>query len=426
MAEIFETKEMTERVILVGVSYQENDDTEQSLDELCELASTAGAVTVGRMIQNREAPHPGTYLGKGKIEELKQLAWELDATGIICDDELSPAQLANLEDLLEIKVMDRTLIILDIFAQRASTREGKIQVELAQLRYRATRLTGLGRSLSRLGGGIGTRGPGEKKLEIDRRLIKDRIAQLKQELETVKRHRDVARQQRSKNPVPVVAIVGYTNAGKSTLLNQLTGANVLEEDKLFATLDPTTRNLKLASGQEILLTDTVGFIRKLPHHLIQAFRSTLEEAKYADLILHVVDASNPQMDVHMHVVYDTLNQLEVGDKPVITLFNKIDRMDDEQSIYLKDFRAEVTLPVSAKYEKGLEEVKDAMEEIFRKSKVLIERVFDYKRAGDIAVIRKYGQLLEEEYRAEVSLFELMFQKMSMLSWNFKHKITRYT
>lgn len=400
MAEIFETKQMTERVILVGVSYQENDDTEQSLDELCELAGTAGAVTVGRMIQNREAPHPGTYLGKGKIEELKQLVWELDASGIICDDELSPAQLSNLEDLLETKVMDRTLIILDIFAQRASTREGKIQVELAQLRYRATRLTGLGKSLSRLGGGIGTRGPGEKKLEVDRRLIKDRISQLKQELETVKRHREVARQQRSKNPVPVVAIVGYTNAGKSTLLNQLTGANVLEEDKLFATLDPTTRNLKLASGQEILLTDTVGFIRKLPHHLIQAFRSTLEEAKYADLILHVVDASNPQMDVHMHVVYDTLNQLEVGDKPVITLFNKIDRMNDEQSIYLKDFRAEVTLPVSAKYEKGLEEVKDAMEEIFRKSKVLIERVFDYKRAGDIAVIRKYGQLLEEEYRAE--------------------------
>lgn len=400
MAEIFETKQMTERVILVGVSYQDNDDTEQSLDELCELASTAGAVTVGRMIQNREAPHPGTYLGKGKIEELKQLIWEEDATGIICDDELSPAQLANLEDLLDTKVMDRTLIILDIFAQRASTREGKIQVELAQLRYRATRLTGLGRSLSRLGGGIGTRGPGEKKLEVDRRLIKDRISQLKQELETVKRHREVARQQRSKNPIPVVAIVGYTNAGKSTLLNQLTGANVLEEDKLFATLDPTTRNLKLASGQEVLLTDTVGFIRKLPHHLIQAFRSTLEEAKYADLILHVVDASNPQMDVHMHVVYDTLNQLEVGDKPVITLFNKIDRMDVEQDMYLKDFRAEETLRVSAKYEKGLDEVKDAMEEIFRKSKVLIERVFDYRRAGDIAVIRKYGQLLEEEYRAE--------------------------
>ena len=295
--------------------------------------------------------------------------------------------------------MDRTLIILDIFAQRASTREGKIQVELAQLRYRSTRLTGLGRSLSRLGGGIGTRGPGEKKLEVDRRLIRDRISQLKQELEAVKRHREVARQQRSKNPVPVVAIVGYTNAGKSTLLNQLTGANVLEEDKLFATLDPTTRNLKLDSGQEVLLTDTVGFIRKLPHHLIQAFRSTLEEAKYADIILHVVDASNPQMDIHMHVVYDTLNQLEVGDKPVITLFNKMDCLEDADAV-MKDFRAEKTLRISAKKDIGLDEVKEALEEILRQSKMLIERVFEYSRAGDIAVIRKYGQLLEEEYRAD--------------------------
>ena len=400
MAEIFETKQMTERVILVGVSYHDNDDTAQSLDELGELAATAGAVTVGRLIQNREAPHPGTYLGKGKIEELRQLIWEEDATGIICDDELSPAQLGNLQDMLDIKVMDRTLIILDIFAQRASTREGKIQVELAQLRYRATRLTGLGRSLSRLGGGIGTRGPGEKKLEMDRRLIKDRISQLKQELEAVKRHREVARQQRSKNPVPVAAIVGYTNAGKSTLLNQRTGAGVLEEDKLFATLDPTTRTLKLDSGQEILLTDTVGFIRKLPHHLIQAFRSTLEEAKYADMIIHVVDASNPQMDIHMHVVYETLNQLEVGDKPVITLFNKTDRLCEGSDRIFKDFRAEKTLAISAKNKMGLDEVKDTIEELLRQSKILIERVFDYKRAGDIAVIRKYGQLLEEEYRAE--------------------------
>ena len=400
MAEIFETKQMTERVILVGVSYHDNDDTAQSLDELGELAATAGAVTVGRLIQNREAPHPGTYLGKGKIEELRQLIWEEDATGIICDDELSPAQLGNLQDMLDIKVMDRTLIILDIFAQRASTREGKIQVELAQLRYRATRLTGLGRSLSRLGGGIGTRGPGEKKPEMDRRLIKDRISQLKQELEAVKRHREVARQQRSKNPVPVAAIVGYTNAGKSTLLNQMTGAGVLEEDKLFATLDPTTRTLKLDSGQEILLTDTVGFIRKLPHHLIQAFRSTLEEAKYADMIIHVVDASNPQMDIHMHVVYETLNQLEVGDKPVITLFNKTDRLCEGSDRIFKDFRAEKTLAISAKNKMGLDEVKDTIEELLRQSKILIERVFDYKRAGDIAVIRKYGQLLEEEYRAE--------------------------
>lgn len=401
MAEIYETKQLTERVILVGVSFMEGEDTEQSLDELEELAYTAGAQAVGRLIQNREAPHPGTYLGKGKIEELRELIWETDATGIICDDELSPAQLANLQDMLDTKVMDRTLIILDIFAQRAFTREGKIQVELAQLRYRSTRLTGLGRSLSRLGGGIGTRGPGEKKLEVDRRLIRERISQLKQELEAVKRHREVARQQRSRNPVPVAAIVGYTNAGKSTLLNQLTGAGVLEEDKLFATLDPTTRNLKLPSGQEILLTDTVGFIRKLPHHLINAFRSTLEEAKYADIILHVVDVSNPQADIHMHVVYDTLNELQVGDKPVVTLFNKTDRLEAEGSEGIfKDFRADKTLKISARYQSGFDELKAVLEDILRESKMLIERVFEYSRAGDIAVIRKYGQLLEEEYRAE--------------------------
>ena len=401
MAEIYETKQLTERVILVGVSFMEGEDTEQSLDELEELAYTAGAQAVGRLIQNREAPHPGTYLGKGKIEELRELIWDTDATGIICDDELSPAQLANLQDMLDTKVMDRTLIILDIFAQRASTREGKIQVELAQLRYRSTRLTGLGRSLSRLGGGIGTRGPGEKKLEVDRRLIRERISQLKQELEAVKRHREVARQQRSRNPVPVAAIVGYTNAGKSTLLNQLTGAGVLEEDKLFATLDPTTRNLKLPSGQEILLTDTVGFIRKLPHHLINAFRSTLEEAKYADIILHVVDVSNPQADIHMHVVYDTLNELQVGDKPVVTLFNKTDRLEAEGSEGIfKDFRADKTLKISARYQSGFDELKAVLEDILRESKMLIERVFEYSRAGDIAVIRKYGQLLEEEYRAE--------------------------
>lgn len=400
MTEIYETKTLTERVILVGVSFQDGEDTEQSLDELEELAATAGAETVGRLIQNREAPHPGTYLGKGKIEELKEKIWEKDATGIICDDELSPAQLANLQDMLDTKVMDRTLIILDIFAQRASTREGKIQVELAQLRYRSTRLTGLGRSLSRLGGGIGTRGPGEKKLEVDRRLIRERISQLNQELDAVKRHREVARQQRSRNPVPVIAIVGYTNAGKSTLLNHLTGANVLEEDKLFATLDPTTRNLKLDSGQEVLLTDTVGFIRKLPHHLINAFRSTLEEAKYADIILHVVDVSNVQADIHMYVVYDTLNQLEVGDKPILTLFNKVDRIKPSEADEYKDFRAEKTLKISAKCQMGLDEVKEAIEDILRQSKVLIERVFEYSRAGDIAVIRKYGQLLTEEYQPD--------------------------
>ena len=284
MAELFDMKELEERVILVAVSTSDEDDTEASLDELEELADTAGATAIGRLVQNREKIHPGTYLGSGKIGELREMVWEMGATGVICDDELSPAQLRNLESALDTKVMDRTMVILDIFAAHATTSEGKIQVELAQLRYRAARLVGLRSSLSRLGGGIGTRGPGEKKLEMDRRLIKNRIAQLNRELREVKRHRELTREQRTKNRIPVVAIVGYTNAGKSTLLNTLTGAGVLQEDQLFATLDPTTRSRKLPSGQEILLTDTVGFIRKLPHHLIDAFKSTLEEAKYADLI----------------------------------------------------------------------------------------------------------------------------------------------
>lgn len=399
MPDFYENKAIEERVILVGVATEETARVEESLDELEELAGTAGAVTVGRLIQNREMVHPGTYLGRGKLEELAALIRELNATGIICDDELSPAQMANMEDALETKVMDRTLLILDIFAGRASTKEGKIQVELAQLRYRATRLVGMRDSLSRLGGGIGTRGPGEKKLEVDRRLIRERISQLRRELEGVKRHREVARQQREKNRIPVIAIVGYTNAGKSTLLNRLTGAGVLEEDKLFATLDPTTRNLMLESGQEILLTDTVGFIHKLPHHLIDAFRSTLEEARYADILIHMVDASNPQADMHMHVVYETLANLEIRDKPIITVLNKIDLLTDREALVsLKDFKADHTMAVSVKTGEGLESLLSCIEDILRANKILIERVFDYAHAGDIAVIRKYGQLLEERYQ----------------------------
>ena len=391
-------EEVEERVILVGVSTGEGDDTAQSLDELEELAKTAGAVTVGRVIQNREQIHPGTYIGTGKIAEVQQLAYEVEATGIICDDELTPAQLKNLEEELDLKVMDRTLIILDIFASRASTSEGKIQVELAQLKYRQARLVGLGSSLSRLGGGIGTRGPGEKKLEMDRRLIKSRIAQLNRELDEVKRHREVARSKRSRKSTAVIAIVGYTNAGKSTLLNTLTGAQVLEEDKLFATLDPTTRILELPSGQEILLTDTVGFIRKLPHHLIDAFRSTLEEARYADMILHVVDASSPQMDQQMYVVYETLKNLGVTDKKIVTLFNKQDKMTENQPH--RDLKAEKTIRISAKWGEGLGEVKQILEDLLNEKNVLIERFYDYRDAGVISLIRKYGQLLEEEYRGD--------------------------
>lgn len=398
MAEMIELKETQERVILVGVSTSDHDDTAKSLDELEELAATAGAVTVGRVIQNLDQIHSGTYVGKGKLEEIKDLLWETEATGIICDDELSPIQLGNMEDILDTKVMDRTLIILDIFAGRASTNEGKIQVELAQLKYRQSRLTGLGKSLSRLGGGIGTRGPGEKKLEVDRRLIRDRIAQLNRELKDVKRHREITREQRSRNQIPVVAIVGYTNAGKSTLLNTLTGAGVLEEDKLFATLDPTTRNLKLPSKQEVLLTDTVGFIRKLPHHLIEAFRSTLEEAKYADIILHVVDASNPQVDEQMHIVYETLTNLEVKNKPIITAFNKQDKVEGER--ILRDFHADHVVRISAKYGDGLTELQGVIEEILRGQKILIEKVYSYAEAGKIQLIRKYGELIEEAYRDE--------------------------
>ena len=395
---LYEIKEEKERVILVGVSTRENDDTEDSLDELKDLVKTAGAEAVGRVIQKRELVHPGTYVGKGKIEEIRELLWELDATGIVCDDELSPAQMNNLTDILDVKVMDRTMVILDIFAGRASTSEGKIQVELAQLKYRQSQLTGAGRAMSRLGGGIGTRGPGEKKLEMDRRLIKNRIAQLNRELREVKRHRELTREHRTKNRIPVVAIVGYTNAGKSTLLNTLTGAGVLQEDQLFATLDPTTRSRKLPSGQEILLTDTVGFIRKLPHHLIDAFKSTLEEAKYADLILHVVDASNPQMDEQMYVVYETLQRLEAMDKPVVTAFNKMDRIGE--SLTVRDFKADRIVQVSAKTGEGLEALLQAIEEILREQKIYIERVYSYQESGKIQLIRKYGELLEEEYKED--------------------------
>lgn len=398
MTEGIEIKDLEERFILVAVSVNAGDDTEESLDELEELAKTAGVTTVAKVIQNRETVHPGTYIGKGKIEEIKILAEELLATGIVCDDELSPAQLKNLQDALEIKVIDRTVMILDIFAARASTKEGKIQVELAQLKDRASRLVGLRSSLSRQGGGIGTKGPGEKKLEMDRRLIKERITILNKELEDVKKSRETTRQQRSRNAVPVVAIVGYTNAGKSTLLNTLTGAGVLEEDKLFATLDPTTRNLTLESGQHILLTDTVGFIRKLPHHLIDAFRSTLEEAKYADIILHVVDSSSTEAYKQMHIVYDTLSKLGVRDKPVVTAFNKLDKLETDQII--KDFKADKTVRISAKTKEGLDLLLDQIEGILKNCKTLIEKVFSYEEAGRIQQIRKYGQLLVEEYRED--------------------------
>lgn len=416
MAELIEIGEQQEQVILFAASTNASDDTEESVEELRELVKTAGAETVGVVIQNRENIHPGTYLGKGKIQELKEMVWESGATGVVCDDELSPAQLKNLEDALDTKVMDRTMIILDIFAARAKTREGKIQVELAQLRYRAVRLVGLRNSLSRLGGGIGTRGPGETKLEVDRRRIHERISQLKSELQDVERHRDVVRKQREQSGTLTAAIVGYTNAGKSTLLNKLTGAGILAEDKLFATLDPTTRALTLPGGEKVLLTDTVGFIRKLPHHLVEAFKSTLEEARYCDVILHVVDCSNPQMDMQMHVVYETLRRLDIKDKEIITVFNKVDRPDADTAC--RDMSADYKVKLSAKTGEGIEELLDLFAIILRNRRIYFEKVFAYRDAGRIQTIRKSGQLLSEEYQDDgihvkayvpVELFEELYR-----------------
>lgn len=394
---MYETAENTEKIILVAVATGNEDDAMESLDELEELVNTAGAVVVGRVIQNLDHINNTTYVGSGKVQEIKDLIWETEADAIVCDDELSPAQYKNLEDELDVKVMDRTLIILDIFAGRAKSAEGKIQVELAQLRYRSTRLIGM-RNLSRQGGGIGTRGPGEKKLEVDRRLIRNRISQLKEQVRNMESHRQVTRAKRQDNPVPVVAIVGYTNAGKSTLLNTLTAANVLEEDKLFATLDPTTRNYKLPNGQEVLLTDTSGFIRKLPHHLIDAFRSTLEEAKYSDIIIHVVDCSNPSMDKNVHAVYETLKNLEVKDKIIITVFNKIDKVEEKP--VLRDFNADYTVSAAIKKNIGLNEINDAIEAALKSMRVMVEKVYDYSEAGKIGIIRKYGQVLSEEYKED--------------------------
>ncbi|MFP3153845.1 GTPase HflX [Lachnospiraceae bacterium ZAX-1] len=396
--QLYDTTQIVEQVILVGVKTTHVDDVEGSFIELAELVRTAKGKVVGTLIQNRETIHARTYIGKGKIEELIELIQTNEATGIVTDDELTPAQLNHLEQELGCKVIDRTMLILDIFAGRAISSEGKIQVELAQLRYRSSRLIGIRNSLSRLGGGIGTRGPGEKKLEMDRRLIRERISQLKQELEEVKQHRELIRTQRKRSNAKVAALVGYTCAGKSSILNALTDAKILEDDMLFSTLDTTTRALVLPDKKEILLSDTVGFIRKLPHHLIEAFKSTLEEACYADIIIHVVDVANPQMELQMHVVYETLRQLKVENKPIITLFNKQDKR--EAPGRCKDFKADASILTSAKTKEGLEELKEVLLETLRKNRTYIEKIFSYEDAGQIQMIRKNGELLEEEYLPE--------------------------
>lgn len=394
---MIQTAEKKEKFILVGVETGK-DRMEESLSELAELLDTAGGETVGKVIQNLESINKATYVGKGKVEEIKELVEELGADGIVCDDELSPVQLSNLKDELDIKVLDRTLVILDIFASHAKSSEGKLQVEMAQLKYRSSRLMGLGKNLSRLGGGIGTRGPGESKLETDRRAIRERVSQLRTEIEKVESSRDTLRKHRMSDGIPVIAIVGYTNAGKSTFLNKITDAGILAEDKLFATLDPTTRSLKIPDGEEVLFTDTVGFIRKLPHNLVDAFKSTLEEAKYADLILHVADASNPEVDEQMKVVYRTLEELKVVGKPVITFLNKQDKIEEERII--KDLKADALVKGSAKTGEGIDELLNKISEILREGKVLVDTLLSYTDTAKISVIRKKGQLLSEEYEGD--------------------------
>ena len=388
-------KEIIEKVILVAVADQDVREAEESLDELEELVKTAGAVVAARVIQVREAPHPGTYIGKGKIDEVKALLYGTDAIGIVCDDELSPAQMGNLSDALDTKVMDRTLIILDIFAKRAFTREGKIQVELAQLKYRASKLTGQGKALSRLGGGIGTRGPGEKKLEMDRRLIRTRISRLKAELRDVVKHREVQRKQRQKNHLPVVCIVGYTNAGKSTLLNQLTNAGIPANNRLFDTLDTTSRQLEVNDTLQVILSDTVGFISKLPHHLVDAFRATLEELSYADLLIHVIDASDPEREAHIAVVEQLVEQLAKPGVPVIQCFNKADLVMAEDLPVGQN-----RVAVSAKKGSGLEALLRLVADNLNRGQHRCFLLLPYAQGGILDRLHRDAQVLAVEYAPE--------------------------
>jgi len=413
--ELHETAELEEKVILVAVEPDERNsrsamETEACLDELEELVRTAGAVAVARSVQKRDRVHPGHYLGKGKIEEIKMMVDAYGASGVVCDDELSPAQLKNLEKMLETKVMDRTIVILDIFAGRAISGEGKIQVELAQLKYRLSRLTGMGASMSRLGGGIGTRGPGEKKLETDRRYIKERISELNSAAKEIQTHRELLRNQRGRKGTPVISLVGYTNAGKSTLINKLTDAGVLAEDKLFATLDTTTRKVELPNGSEILLTDTVGFIQKLPHHLVQAFRATLEELKYADVLLHVVDASNPNRQEQMQVVYKTLDDLGCADTPVITIFNKMDQ-DVELPLPI-DTQAREIVQISAFTGEGLEEMLRSVEDLLKSFRKSMIAVVPYTEGGLIGWVHGRCEIIREEHTAEGVLLEVYVDEES--------------
>ena len=406
---MIETAQKKERLLLVAVNTAEESRVRASLEELALLVDTAGGEAVGSIYQNLDHPISATYVGKGKIEEIRQLAAQLDADGIVCDDELTPAQMKNLEQELGFNVLDRTMVILDIFASRARSSEGKIQVELAQLRYRANRLTGMGQSMSRLGGGIGTRGPGESKLETDRRLIHQRIGQLKSELEQVKRTREVTRKRRNDTHIPVAAIVGYTNAGKSSLLNKLTGSEVLAEDKLFATLDPTTRQLSLPNKEVCTLTDTVGFIQRLPHQLVAAFRSTLEVVKGADLLLHVIDVSHELHEKQEEAVLSVLKELGVTDTPILTVYNKIDKLPDHEGLK-KRLDREESLAISARSGEGIPALIKKIASFLNEGKTEVTLLIPYTETKLSAQLHEKATVLSESYGEKGALMKVRLDK----------------
>jgi GTP-binding protein HflX len=414
-----------EVAVLVAIQVGESNDAfEASLEELAQLVKTAGASVSERIVQQRKAPDPARYVGKGKLEEIKQLCAAVSANFVVVNDELSPAQKRNIENELDMKVLDRTQVILDIFAQRAHTREGRLQVELAQLLYVLPRLTGKGIELSRLGGGIGTRGPGETKLEVDRRRIRDRISALKQDIQDVRRTRGVQRKARKQASTPIIALCGYTNAGKSTLFNALTaieaygidnwvelsdenmirvlkeekGANVLVEDRLFATLDTTVRQITTASSSHVFITDTVGFIQKLPHHLVAAFKATLEEVSQADLILHVVDISYPLWEDQVRTVLGVLEELGVDQAAILTVYNKSDKLSDDELVLVPSAKDSVV--VSALTGSGILDLYSMIDEWIRQAWEVREFLIPYTEGDVLAVLRQDGRVISERHEAE--------------------------
>ncbi|MFC4766409.1 GTPase HflX [Effusibacillus consociatus] len=421
-----DTEISKERALLVGlhIGKQSSVVWQMAFDELAGLVETAGAEVVSTIKQSRDVPEPATYIGKGKLQELTALVRELEANLVVFDSELSPAQVRNLEQILPCKVLDRTQVILDIFAGRAQTKEGKLQVELAQLSYLLPRLTGKGIELSRLGGGIGTRGPGETKLEADRRRIRDRISDLKRELREVRRHREVQRQQRKKRDIPVIALVGYTNAGKSSLLRAIvervgSGSKDVAEGKnrLFDTLDPTARRTMLPDGRTAIFTDTVGFIQQLPHQLVDAFRATLEETVESDLLLHVVDASHPAYDVQMQTVYDVLDELGVKNKPIITVFNKIDIVSNK--LLADDPQANHTVRLSAKTGEGIPGLIRLISEWSNRSAVTMQVLMPYNEGPFVARLHAECKIYHQEFLEEGILLKLDAKP------EFVDRLTRY-